>query len=706
MSGTYPSWTSTTQNVSNDIPGRTDIANAADYNEHNTELTAHQTALLSQASSISDLENYSWAWTRSGTTVTPKYSGDTFDVSTATFVSFYPTASGHVTNKQYVDDQNLWNRAGTTLSPNTAGDNITTIGTINCSEYKIGEVTFLQHITTENILLGTYLGGAFSGATNNVLIGTRAGETISSGDENTCVGDRAGRNVTTGSKNTLVGMYAGRYFATGHDNTCLGYRAGNYNGSASAVSNVVAIGSKAGYVVTGNDNVLIGTLAGYVLTTGTRNVLIGWNAGASLIAGASNVFIGYNAGGTENGSDKLYIHNSNTTTPLIYGDFSVPSLTINGSLDLVDNNFTTTGTGKFDGGLGVNVVPDATYGLNVSLNGTTRGVNYSNTLSADNTTGYGAYNTLSLGSGAILNHRIVYGTYNDITVDVDPDEDVIGAGYGLYNVFVVDSGDYPVYAYGVYTDITATGSNFLRGTYFKVASTGANSSIRGSSYDLVGEGTIMGLYIQTTTTGPLVTGIDGDIYASGAGTSGFAINYTVNAHADGVQDIRGVSLGMRYKSVGDTAYGTYIYDQVDTLNNPTEFQVGHYIIWSTAGTDVNNKRWALYNASTNTTAGKIFLGLDDTKTYWGTGFTTTAYDNGTDFLLERSSGSINFGSTPIITSGIIDWSGATHSKPKIYSQSTEPNIANDSYAFWTDTDNGKYYLVLDIGGAQKKIELI
>ncbi len=66
----------------------------------------------------------------------------------------------------------------------------------------------------------------------------------------------------------------------------------------------------------------------------------------------------------------------------------------------------------------------------------------------------------------------------------------------------------------------------------------------------------------------------------------------------------------------------------------------------------------------------------------------------------------DIGGSDFTTTGVIDWSGATHSKPKIYSQAGEPNIANDSYAFWTDTDDGKYYLILDIGGAQKKIELV
>ena len=56
--------------------------------------------------------------------------------------------------------------------------------------------------------------------------------------------------------------------------------------------------------------------------------------------------------------------------------------------------------------------------------------------------------------------------------------------------------------------------------------------------------------------------------------------------------------------------------------------------------------------------------------------------------------------------GIIDWSGATHAKPKIYSQNAEPDIANDSIAYWVDTNNSnRNWLIIDVGGVQKKVEL-
>lgn len=43
--------------------------------------------------------------------------------------------------------------------------------------------------------------------------------------------------------------------------------------------------------------------------------------------------------------------------------------------------------------------------------------------------------------------------------------------------------------------------------------------------------------------------------------------------------------------------------------------------------------------------------------------------------------------------------------PRIYVQAAEPSIIEGSFAFWKDTDNSKFYLLLKIGSDQKKVEL-
>jgi len=50
--------------------------------------------------------------------------------------------------------------------------------------------------------------------------------------------------------------------------------------------------------------------------------------------GSGNILLGNNAGFFETGSNKLYISNSGTSSPLIGGDFSTGSVTVNALLTL------------------------------------------------------------------------------------------------------------------------------------------------------------------------------------------------------------------------------------------------------------------------------------------------------------------------------------------------------------------------------------
>ena len=96
------------------------------------------------------------------------------------------------------------------------------------------------------------------------------------------------------------------------------------------------IGRAAGYYNTGYYNTFLGDLAGYSNTTGNYNTFLGDYAGYSNTTGYRNVFLGYQAGYNETGSDRLYIHNSDSTSPLIYGDFNGRTIQINGSLNIAD----------------------------------------------------------------------------------------------------------------------------------------------------------------------------------------------------------------------------------------------------------------------------------------------------------------------------------------------------------------------------------
>ena len=57
----------------------------------------------------------------------------------------------------------------------------------------------------------------------------------------------------------------------------------------------------------------------YEISTTKRVILlIGYGTGSLNKTCSLNVFVGYEAGHTETGSNKLYIHNYSTSSPLIY----------------------------------------------------------------------------------------------------------------------------------------------------------------------------------------------------------------------------------------------------------------------------------------------------------------------------------------------------------------------------------------------------
>jgi len=103
----------------------------------------------------------------------------------------------------------------------------------------------------------------------------------------------------------LQGLFSN---TTGDDNTSLGLQALFYN-------------------TTGDDNTAVGKWALSSVVTGGNNTSLGTSAGA-YTTGSGGLFLGYKAGYNETASNKLYIANSDSSTPLIYGDFSTGALAL------------------------------------------------------------------------------------------------------------------------------------------------------------------------------------------------------------------------------------------------------------------------------------------------------------------------------------------------------------------------------------------
>ena len=206
--------------------------------------------------------------------------------------------------------------------------------------FKTDVVTDRWLKNARNTVLGVY--AAWHGFINsdrmvhqgmgNTAIGYQALYSTTTGYMNTAIGEKSMYSNTTSSWNTAIGEMSMLSNTEGYQNVAVGESSlrGNTTGDKNT-----AIGRGGQYSNTlGNSNTAVGANALYDNTEGNYNTAIGVDALGNCVTGSSNVAIGYQAGAQETGSNKLYIDNSNTSTPLIGGDFSTNRVTINTFLNL------------------------------------------------------------------------------------------------------------------------------------------------------------------------------------------------------------------------------------------------------------------------------------------------------------------------------------------------------------------------------------
>ena len=203
-----------------------------------------------------------------------------------------------------------------------------------------------------NVGIGAFTLAALRGGTGNLALGARAlfgqgGTTDSAnrfqyGNGNIALGFAAAGHIYSGSGNVAIGQFA-LMFGSGSDDN-------------------VAIGNSAMFGVTG-------------AASKKRNTAVGTFAGRNAGSNASgNVYIGYGAGATNAtagaSSNQLFIHNTASATPLIFGDFAAPALTVNGSLTVTMGSITGSLDARINGiiiGRGINNNSSNTVLGNTSL---------------------------------------------------------------------------------------------------------------------------------------------------------------------------------------------------------------------------------------------------------------------------------------------------------------------------------------------------
>ena len=225
-----------------------------------------------------------------------------------------------------------------TLFSNTTGNSNSAIG-----------VSALNSNTTGSSNTGIGANALFSNLSgaNNIGIGTNALRANIDGNENAAIGSLALFSNLSGASNSAIGSSALRANTTGSNNSAMG---GSSLLSNTVGSTNIAIGLNSLLRnINGNNNVSIGANSNAFNTDGSNNTMIGVEAGRGTVAGgrSGNIFIGYKAGFSDNGSNKLYIENSNdVTTPLIYGDFATNQMGIGTSSLPTDVSYTLAVEGK------------------------------------------------------------------------------------------------------------------------------------------------------------------------------------------------------------------------------------------------------------------------------------------------------------------------------------------------------------------------
>ena len=201
--------------------------------------------------------------------------------------------------------------------------------------------TFVNTATNGQVEIGindtaryTFLENRIETKQASVYIGTGAGENdpipYDDSVSNVAIGYHALQSNNGNAGTVAIGAEAlENNGLNGPDNTAIGNQAmkTNFNGADN-----VAIGkSSLKNAFNPNGNVAVGKNALESMTSGNGNVAIGRSAGSGLTNGGGNVFIGSFAGFTGTGSNLLYIANSGTAFPLIYGDFSSGIMQVNGT---------------------------------------------------------------------------------------------------------------------------------------------------------------------------------------------------------------------------------------------------------------------------------------------------------------------------------------------------------------------------------------
>lgn len=327
------------------------LGSQVDGSDGYSSLTMLGTGIALQAADNGEPDEYSMvSFTKRGLSYSygkPLYNMAAENATNDRWIPDKAYVDSKITSLSMIADDNKDTKIQVEESPD---ENVIRFDLIGVERWKMVGSRLESFNTTQSLLIGEGAGGNSTGVANTYL-GYHSGFSNTSGENNTALGASALFKNISGIDNTAIGFSSLYENTIGSSNTAIGSEAlnSNNNGSGnSALGNFTLQSNTAGtansafganaltYNTTGNCNIAIGYGSNYYNEQGNNNVTLGFEAGmgTALHNKSGNVFIGYRAGYNETGSNKLYIENSNSTTPLIYGDFDTNLARINGNLDV------------------------------------------------------------------------------------------------------------------------------------------------------------------------------------------------------------------------------------------------------------------------------------------------------------------------------------------------------------------------------------
>jgi hypothetical protein len=180
-------------------------------------------------------------------------------------------------------------------------------------------------------VISGYEAGEKEGGERSVEIGPEVDKETETGSKNVNIGAAVASKLKASELNTLVGTGNGHLLEEAERDTAIGAETLD---ETKIAKKDTAIGFAALTEPTeAIEDTVVGNLAliGKSKATVNEDIAIGTAAGKE-DEGSKNVFLGYKAGEKEKGSSKLYIADSPTVTPLIFGNFETKELTVNGLL--------------------------------------------------------------------------------------------------------------------------------------------------------------------------------------------------------------------------------------------------------------------------------------------------------------------------------------------------------------------------------------